>query len=421
MKKQLIVRKKKNGKKQWTRKWIQLNQQKHTKFKKFQLKILKKEPSKIDGFTQKKLDKNGNIKKYKARLVAKGFTQKYGIDFVETFAPVAKFKSIRVLAALAAMLKLNAFQDDIPTAFLKGNLKETIWMEQPKGYEVGNPEENKCLLQKTLYGLKQSPREWNEVLSNYLISNNFIQSKADPCIFIQRKNQEIIFVGIYVDDIITIGKGKFVEEFRSKIQKYFGITEGGNLEWYLGISFSQQNDYSIILDQTQYVKQKLEEFQEFIGKGGVSTPLPINYQKLLQIAENEEIDKSNFPYRNIVGSLMYAMLGTRPDLATAVSVASKYLDKPKPTHVKLVQHILKYLQVNQNYKLNFQNYGSVILTGFADAGYANDDNYKSRSGFCFLLGNSLISWYSGNNRLWHSRQQKRNITQQSQQRMKEFG
>jgi hypothetical protein len=279
---------------------------------------------------------------------------------------------------------------------LKGNLKETIWMEQPKGYEIGNPAENKCLLQKTLYGLKQSPREWNEVLSNYLISNNFIQSKADPCIFIQRKNQEIIFVGIYVDDIITIGKGKFVENFRTKIRKYFGISEGGKLEWYLGISFSQQNDYSIILDQTQYIKQKLEEFQEFIGKGGVSTPLPINYQKLLQSAENEEIDKSNFPYRNIVGSLMYAMLGTRPDLATAVSVVSKYLDKPKPTHVKLVQHILKYLQVNQNYKLKFQNYGSVILTGFADAGYANDDNYKSRSGFCFLLGNSLISWFSGN-------------------------
>ena len=90
------------------------------------------------------------------------------------------------------------------------------------------------------------------------------------------------------------------------------------------------------------------------------------------------------------------MLETRPDLATAVSVVSKYLDKPKPTHVKLVQHIMKYLQTNQNYKLKFQNYGSVILTGFADAGYANDDNYKSRSGFCFLLGNSLISWFSGN-------------------------
>ena len=366
------------------------------KIQKIPIENIKKGTVKNRWIYTKKLDKDGNIKKYKARLVAKGFTQKYGIDFVETFAPVAKFKSIRVLAALAAMLKLNAFQDDVPTAFLKGNLKETIWMEQPKGYEIGNPAENKCLLQKTLYGLKQSPREWNEVLSNYLMSNNFIQSKADPCIFIQQNKQENIFVGIYVDDIITIGKGKFVEKFRSKIRKHFGITEGGNLEWYLGISFLQQNDYSIVLDQTQYIKQKLEEFQEFIGTGGISTPLPINYQKLLQIAEKEEIDKTNFPYRNIVGSIMYAMLGTRPDLATAVSVVSKYLDKPKPTHVKLVQHILKYLQSNQNYKLKFQNYGSVILTGFADAGYANDDNYKSRSGFCFLLGNSLISWFSGN-------------------------
>jgi hypothetical protein len=237
------------------------------KIQKIPIENIKKGTVKNRWIYTKKLDKDGKIKKYKARLVAKGFTQKYGIDFVETFAPVAKFKSIRVLAALAAMLKLNAFQDDVPTAFLKGKLKETIWMEQPKGYEIGNPAENKCLLQKTLYGLKQSPREWNEVLSNYLISNNFIQSKADPCIFIQRKNQEIIFVGIYVDDIITIGKGKFVENFRTKIRKYFGISEGGKLEWYLGICFSQQNDYSIILDQTQYIKQKLEEFQEFIGKG----------------------------------------------------------------------------------------------------------------------------------------------------------
>ena len=129
---------------------------------------------------------------------------------------------------------------------------------------------------------------------------------------------------------------------------------------------------------------------------GISTPLPINYQKLLQIAENEEIDKSNFPYRNIVGSLMYAMLGTRPDLATAVSVVSKYLDKPKPTHVKLVQHILKYLQTNQNYKLKFQNYGSVILTGYADAGYANDDNYvKIRILlFTWKFINFMVFWKS---------------------------
>ena len=128
----------------------------------------------------------------------------------------------------------------------------------------------------------------------------------------------------------------------AKEENWIGILE---------FHFLQQNDYSIILDQTQYIKQKLEEFEEFIGTGGISTPLPINYQKLLQIAENEEIDKTNFPYRNIVGSLMYAMLGTRPDLATAVSVVSKYLDKPKPTHVKLVQHILKYLQIKSKLQI----------------------------------------------------------------------
>ena len=122
------------------------------KIKKIPNEKIKKGTVKNRWIYTKKLDKDGKIKKYKARLVAKGFTQKYGIDFVETFAPVAKFKSIRVLAALAAMLKLNAFQDDVPNAFLKGNLKETIWMEQPKGYEIGNPTENKCLLQKTLYG-----------------------------------------------------------------------------------------------------------------------------------------------------------------------------------------------------------------------------------------------------------------------------
>ena len=120
-----------------------------------------------------------------------------------------------------------------------------------------------------------------------MISNNFIQSKADPCIFIQQKNQENIFVGIYVDDIITIGKGKFVEEFRSKIRKYFGIIEGGKLEWYLGISFSQQNDYSIILDQSQYIKQKLEEFQEFTGT--IESREVVLFKKVKILLENVEL------------------------------------------------------------------------------------------------------------------------------------
>ena len=157
---------------------------------------IKKMPVKNRWVYTKKYDKDGNVKKYKARLVAKGYTQIQGIDYFETFAPVAKFKSIRTLAALAAKMKLSAFQDDVPTAFLRGELKEEIWMEQPKGYEIGNIHKNKCLLQKTLYGLKQSPREWNEVIHKFLVSENFKQSQADSCIYVKRKNENVIFVGV---------------------------------------------------------------------------------------------------------------------------------------------------------------------------------------------------------------------------------
>jgi hypothetical protein len=143
---------------------------------------LKKRPVKNRWVFAKKYDKHQNVIKYKARLVAKEFTQKKGIDNLETFSPVAKFKSIRLLPALCAKLNLDAFQDDAPTAFLKENLKEEIWMEQLEGYETGNPNVDKCLLLKTLYGLKQSPREWNIVIHNYLISKGFMQSTADPCI-----------------------------------------------------------------------------------------------------------------------------------------------------------------------------------------------------------------------------------------------
>ncbi len=268
-------------------------------------------------------------------------------------------------------------------------------MEQPKGYEIGNIHKNKCLLQKTLYGLKQSPREWNEVIHKFLVSENFKQSQADSCIYVKRKNENVIFVGVYVDDIISIGQGKFLNQFRTKMQQNFQMTEGGILEWYLGVGFHQLPDKSIILDQSQYIKQKLEEFQDYIGKGGVSTPLPLDYQKCLEIAENEKYEENEFPYRKIIGSLMYAMLGTRPDLATAVSVVSKYLEKPKPSHIKLVQHILKYLKVNTNFQLHYQSHGQIRIICFADAAYANDENYKSRSGYCCSLGGSLISWYSG--------------------------
>ena len=173
----------------------------------------------------KKYDRYRNVKKFKARFVAKGFSQIEGIDFVETYAPVLKFKSMRTLAAVCAHLKLTAYQDDVPSAFLQGGLKETVWMSQPEGYESNEF----CLLNKTIYGLKQSPREWNAVIQNYLVSKEFVQSKADPCIYVNTEKiyKVRLIVGVYVDDIKTIVLPHHVEPFRNELRKEFSITEGG--------------------------------------------------------------------------------------------------------------------------------------------------------------------------------------------------
>jgi hypothetical protein len=146
------------------------------------------------------------------------------------------------------------------------------------------------------------------------------------------------------------------------------------------------------MNQTLYIKQKLKEFEEFIGKTKSSTPLPPNYLRML---ENESITHKNiFLYREVIVSLMYAMTGTRPDLATVVSILSQYLEKPRDCHIALAIRVLRYLAYTNDLSMVY-NPGEIKLHGYADASYATDFEYKSRSGYMFLLGNSLISWWSG--------------------------
>jgi len=151
---------------------------------------------------------------------------------------------------------------------------------------------------------------------------------------------------------------------------------------------------SISLDQEVYLKQKIREYEEYIGQERRSTPLPSDYQKLLEDAKKEEVSTQSFPYRQIVGSLMYAMLATRPDLSCAVSVVSQFLSNPKDTHIGLVKHILQYVAGNLDRKLIYTPSGGLEITGYVDAAYANEEGYFSRSGYVFLLGGSLITWYS---------------------------
>jgi len=349
---------------------------------------------------KRKLNKDGSVARYKARLVAKGFLQRHGKDYFETFAPVAKAKSIRLLA-IAAMRKQKVFHDDATSAFLNGILKERVVMEPAEGYTTQDERPDidsrnfKWLLLKSLYGLKQAPREWNEVLHKFLLDYGFCQSKRDPCIYIKGKGQSQILLGVYVDDLISTGKDvNEVQAFRDSFKRRFKCSEGEELKWCLGLEVNQ-TDKGIYISQASYINQKLVEFEQYLEPNVQrKVPLVSNHQQLLIEAEKSEESDHSFPYREIVGSLMYAATMTRPDLSTAVGIVSRFLARPKKIHCTMVKQILYYLRRTAHYGLAYGSDGKEQLTGYVDASWANNEDYTSLYGFAFLFGDSLISWSS---------------------------
>lgn len=319
---------------------------------------------------------------YKARLVAKGFTEKYGIDYDEVFAPVSKFKSIRTTIAVAAKKGWKVWQDDVKTAFLNADLTIPKWVKLPNG--------KFAYVKKALYGLKESPREWFNMFNSFMMKCGFTQSQADMCIFFK----ENIIVGLYVDDILTTGEIKEVQDFREKLKSAFKLNEKGGLaSTYLGIKITQSEE-KITLDQRKYVEDKLDEYREFIGDHRCcATPLPPDFQSMLLEAENSNETEPTFPYRSMVGSLVYAMMGTRFDISAAVSVVSKYCERPKKIHCDMVRRIYWYLRGNNNRGIIYDK-GSVELIGYCDSSYANLENYASLSGYVYKFGGGAISWGS---------------------------
>jgi hypothetical protein len=343
---------------------------------------------------KKKLKSDGSLDRYKARLVAKGYLQQFGRDYNETFAPVAKYKSIRLLLALAAHFNQKVYQDDATSAFLNGLLKEKVIMDQPEGFIVKSTD-YKWLLQKTLYGLKQAPREWNEVFHKFMIENEFTQSQHDPCLYVKIEENSTTLVGVYVDDVISTGSNdERVAEFRSALQRRFKCSKGGLLTWALGMEIIQDS-FKISINQNQYVQQKLNEFTDFLEENTKrSIPLDPNFQKLLIAADESSEMETTFPYRQIVGSLMYAATGTRPDIIAAVAIASRFLANPKKIHCNMVRQILYYLRQQPLRPLVYRKYQNPQLEVYCDSSYANNDDYSSISGFAVMFGKNLVSWSS---------------------------
>jgi hypothetical protein len=342
---------------------------------------------------RKKFDMYGKLVKIKARWVAKGFTQMYGQDYFETFAAVAKMKSVRTFLSICSSLNLEVFQHDVPQAFLGTKLEEEIWVDQIQGFEDGSP--RKCRLNKSLYGLKQSPRQFNKSEDEFLKGEEFTQCSQDSCMYYKRKGNNVIYFLLYVDDCLIAGNDiKFTTDFQNKYKEKFKIIEPSKpVNWFLGLHIERDNLGAYSINQNQYVKNKLSEFEVFIGPGKASRVLPPNYSQLLEEASISEETDDSFPYRNMVGSLMYAMTGTRFDIAFAISVISKFLSRPKKIHCDMVRHIFKYLRGNAEFFIRYKP-GEVLLECYADAAYANHLEYRSTLGHCLTLNGTIVDWSS---------------------------
>lgn len=281
---------------------------------------------------------DGSIERYKARLVAKGFTQTYGIDYQETFAPVAKINSIRVLLSLAVNSNWLLHQLDVKNAFLNGDLEEEVFMSPPPGFEKSFEGGKVCKLKKSLYGLKQSPRAWFERFGKVIKHNGYTQSQADHTMFYKHsKEGKVAILIVYVDDIVLTGSDHCeLEALKKKLAEEFEIKDLGALKYFLGMEFARSKE-GIFVNQRKYVLDLLNE-TGLLGCKPAETP--VEPHEKLQPAQEENV-KDRECYQRLVGRLIY-LSHTRPDIAFAVSMVSQFMRSPGPKHFKAVYRILRY-------------------------------------------------------------------------------
>ncbi|CAL1375374.1 unnamed protein product [Linum trigynum] len=329
----------------------------------------------------------GTVEREKARLVAQGFRQEYGVDYEETFAPVAKMQTVRSLLAVAAMKEWRLLQLDVKNAFLHGDLKETIYMERPPGYTRGD-DTMVCRLRRSLYGLKQAPRAWFEKFHATILHAGLVQSENDPSLFLRSTSRGITALLIYVDDMVVTGDDSVgIEELLLVLRSAFNLKELGDLSYFLGLEI-HRSTAGIHVGQRKYIVDLLEEAQ-MDDCLPCNTPMEQNL-KLRQL-EGDLLSDGSL-YRSIVGSLIY-LTHTRPDISYPVQIVSQFMSAPRKPHWLAVQRILRYLRGTQEVGLLFPTGGASILEAYSDADYAGcQDTRRSTSGWCVKIGNSFISW-----------------------------
>ncbi|KAH9658981.1 hypothetical protein KPL70_023688 [Citrus sinensis] len=321
--------------------------------------------------------------RHKARLVAKGFTQRAGVDFNEVFSPVVKYSSIRLLLALSAFHDLELEQMDVKTAFLHGSLDEEIFMAQPEGFIEKGSEDKVCLLKKSLYGLKQSPRQWYLKFDEFMISHGYCRSRFDNCVYYKLSSSGGgIYLLLYVDDmLIACSQKEEIKKLKVELSTEFEMKDLGAATKILGMQIIRDRKSKVLfLSQADYVKNVLTRFNMEDSKP-VSTPLSTHFQlsKSLEPTTDDDFNyMREIPYSSAVGSIMYAMVCTRPDLAHAIGVISRFMRNPGKGHWNAVKWVLRYLQGSTVTTIMFgkTSEASPEAAGFVDSDYAADKDRR---------------------------------------------
>ncbi|KAG7547985.1 Integrase catalytic core [Arabidopsis suecica] len=338
-----------------------------------------------------KYKSNGEIERYKARLVARGFTQTYGADYKETFAPVAKLHTVRVVLSLATNLSWELWQMDVKNAFLQGELEDDVYMTPPPGLEDTIDPGKVWRLRKAIYGLKQSPRAWYHKLSRTLKDHGFKKSESDHTLFTLQSPQGIVVVLIYVDDLIISGDNKEgINSTKTFLKSTFDIKDLGELKYFLGIEVCRSPE-GLFLSQRKYTLDLLNETGYKDAKPA-KTPLEEGY-KVDRKGEKEDEKFDDAPlYRKLVGKLIY-LTNTRPDICFAVNQVSQHMQAPTVYHWSMVERILRYLKGSSGQGIWMGKNSNTELVGYCDADYAGDRmDRRSTTGYCTFLGGNLVTW-----------------------------
>ena len=346
-----------------------------------------------------KRDSLGNIERYKARLVAKGFTQKEGIDYTETFSPVSKKDSLRIILALVAHLDLELQQMDVKTTFLNGDLEEEVYMKQPEGFSYREGEHLVCKLKKSIHGLKQASHQWYYKFHGVITSFGFIENPMDQCIYQKVSGSKTCFLVLYVDDILLATNDKgMMHGVKQFLSKNFDMKDMGEASYVIGIKIHRDRSRGILgLSQETYINKILERFRMKDCSPSVAPIMKGDKLSLNQCPKNDLENESmkNIPYASVVGSLMYAQVCTRPDIACAVGVLGLYQSNPGVDHWRAAKKVMRYLQGTKDYMLMYKQTDNLDLVGYSDADFAGCvDSRKSTSGYIFIMAGGVVSWRS---------------------------